>query len=281
MRAARKGGPSRRFRTPVISEAWLFHPGSVPIPGRATSDNEPLPIPGAGACFAGMTTGTPSKGRQLQKSPRAAGIFSGHADNTLTCASFRQDRSSCVAPRYAALFALAGRYPPMPGSGCWSKIRQEVFQHRGAERTCEDTEQKGLGASRKARSNTAGFRSTSRAKRHTVLLRDLRAVSLLLCAEELPCLIANVARCRTVGFVPSVRRRCQTTMFVRLVWLRPIGRARCIHAHRPHSSALKSSKSCVATSPQRGPMLRAIAAARATIGPRTIGQNHCAMVLDR
>jgi len=43
-----------------------------------------------------------------------------------------------------------------------------------------------------------------RAKRHTVLLRDLRAVSLLLRAEKLACLIANVARCRTVGFVPSV-----------------------------------------------------------------------------
>jgi len=49
-----------------------------------------------------------------------------------------------------------------------------------------------------------------RAKRHTVLLRDLRAVSLLLRAERLACLIANVARCRTVGFVPSAHRWCQS-----------------------------------------------------------------------
>jgi len=49
-----------------------------------------------------------------------------------------------------------------------------------------------------------------RAKRHTVLLRDLRAFSLLLRAEKLACLIANVARCRTVGCVPAVHRRCQS-----------------------------------------------------------------------
>ena len=49
-----------------------------------------------------------------------------------------------------------------------------------------------------------------RAKRHTVLLRDLRAFSLLLRVEKLACLIANVARWRTVGFVPAVHRWCQS-----------------------------------------------------------------------
>jgi hypothetical protein len=46
-----------------------------------------------------------------------------------------------------------------------------------------------------------------RAKRPTVPLRDLGAVSLLLRVEKLACLIANVA---TVGFVPSVHRWCQS-----------------------------------------------------------------------
>jgi len=65
-----------------------------------------------------------------------------------------------------------------------------------------------------------------RAKRHTVLLRDLRAFSLLLRVEKLACLTANVARCRTVGCVPSVHRWCQSE--VRRTCLVAAKRLRCV-----------------------------------------------------
>jgi hypothetical protein len=66
-----------------------------------------------------------------------------------------------------------------------------------------------------------------RAKRHTVFLRDLRAVSLLLRVEKLACLIANVARCRTIGLVPAVHRWCQSK--VRRICLVAANRPRYVH----------------------------------------------------
>jgi hypothetical protein len=82
----------------------------------------------------------------------------------------------------------------MLDSGCRSNVRKHVF----SAKTREDVRgHRGEGSWRSAHGPIE-----HRAKRHTVLLRDLRAVSLLLCVEKLACLIANIARCRTVGFVP-------------------------------------------------------------------------------
>jgi hypothetical protein len=118
-------------------------------------------------------------------------------------------RTACRAsPReMQPSWRLAGRYPPMPGSDCRSKVRKKASL--STRRRREDV----LGHGGEGCWRFAQGPIEHRAKRHTVLLRDLRAVSLLLRVEKLACLLDCQRReVPDGGCVPSVHRRCQSVV---------------------------------------------------------------------